>query len=136
MAENDFTGPVIGVSFDGTGYGTDGTIWGGEIMIADTHGFRRAGSIAPFLHAGGDAASREGWRIACSMLADLYPGEVSDTCSGGSDNDRQAAEKKSGMKGSGRAEDVAERLGLCGAQQMRVIETAPSFPGIGRFDYE
>lgn len=123
MAENDFTGPVIGVSFDGTGYGTDGTIWGGEIMIADTHGFRRAGSIAPFLHAGGDAASREGWRIACSMLADLYPGEVSDTCSGGSDNDRQAAEKKSGMKGSGRAEDVAERLGLCGAQQMRVIET-------------
>ena len=123
MAENDFTGPVIGVSFDGTGYGTDGTIWGGEIMIADTHGFRRAGSIAPFLHAGGDAASREGWRIACSMLADLYPGEVSDTCSGGSDSDRQAAEKKSGMKGSGRAEDVAERLGLCGAQQMRVIET-------------
>lgn len=123
MAENDFTGPVIGVSFDGTGYGTDGTIWGGEIMIADTHGFRRAGSIAPFLHAGGDAASREGWRIACSMLADLYPGEVSDTCSGGSDSDRQAAEKKSGMEGSGRAEDVAERLGLCGAQQMRVIET-------------
>jgi len=124
MAENDCTdGPVIGVSFDGTGYGTDGTIWGGEIMIADTHGFTRAGSIAPFLHAGGDAASREGWRIACSMLADLYPGEVSDTCSGGSDNDRQAAEKKSGMKGSGRAEDVAERLGLCGAQQMRVIET-------------
>lgn len=124
MAENDCTdGPVIGVSFDGTGYGTDGTIWGGEIMIADTHGFTRAGSIAPFLHVGGDAASREGWRIACSMLADFYPGEVSDTCSGGSDNDRQAAEKKSGMKGSGRAEDVAERLGLCGAQQMRVIET-------------
>lgn len=123
MAEHDFTGPVIGVSFDGTGYGTDGTIWGGEIMVADTRGFIRAGSIAPFLHAGGDAASREGWRIACSMLADLYPGEVSDTCSGGSDNDRQAAEKKSGMKGSGRAEDVAERLGLCGAQQMRVIET-------------
>lgn len=133
MAENDFTGPVIGVSFDGTGYGTDGTIWGGEIMIADTHGFRRAGSIAPFLHAGGDAASREGWRIACSMLADLYPGEVSDTCSGGSDSDRQAAEKKSGMEDAdraanyagqeaGRAGDIAERLGLCGAQQLRVIE--------------
>lgn len=133
MAENDFTGPVIGVSFDGTGYGTDGTIWGGEIMIADTHGFKRAGSIAPFLHAGGDAASREGWRIACSMLANLYPGEVSDTCSGGSDSDRQAAEKKSGMEDAdraanyagqeaGRAGDIAERLGLCGAQQLRVIE--------------
>lgn len=133
MAENDFIGPVIGVSFDGTGYGTDGTIWGGEIILADTHGFKRAGSIAPFLHAGGDAASREGWRIACSMLADLYPGEVSDTCSGGSDNDRQAAEKKSGMEDAdraanyagqeaGRAGDIAERLGLCGAQQLRVIE--------------
>lgn len=69
MAENDCPGPVIGVSFDGTGYGADGTVWGGEILCADCHGFQRLGHIAPFPHTGGDAASREGWRVAASMLA-------------------------------------------------------------------
>ena len=68
MAENDWSGPVIGVSFDGTGYGTDETIWGGEIMTADLSGFDRKASIRPFLQLGGDASSREGWRIAASMI--------------------------------------------------------------------
>ena len=68
MAENDIAEPVIGVSFDGTGYGTDGTIWGGEVMVADAAGFERVGHIAPFAQAGGDASSREGWRIALAML--------------------------------------------------------------------
>ncbi|MGN0362844.1 MAG: carbamoyltransferase HypF [Bilifractor sp.] len=72
MAENDYMDPVLGVSFDGTGYGSDGTIWGGEILLADVYGFRRVGSVQPFLHIGGDAASREGWRIACSMICDLF----------------------------------------------------------------
>ncbi|MEE1051561.1 MAG: Sua5/YciO/YrdC/YwlC family protein, partial [Lachnospiraceae bacterium] len=68
MAENDWSDPVIGVSFDGTGYGTDETIWGGEIMTADLSGFERKASIRPFLQLGGDASSREGWRIAASMI--------------------------------------------------------------------
>ena len=55
MAENDHHAPVIGISFDGTGFGTDGTIWGGEFMRADFTGFTRLGSIAPFSQAGGDA---------------------------------------------------------------------------------
>ena len=71
MAENDYDAPVIGVSFDGTGYGTDGTIWGGEILQADFKGFQRLASITPFRQAGGDKASREGWRIAVSLLYDL-----------------------------------------------------------------
>lgn len=71
MAENDYAGKVIGVSFDGTGYGTDGTIWGGEILMADLHGFTRAASIHPFGQIGGDASSREGWRIAVSMIRSL-----------------------------------------------------------------
>lgn len=72
MAENDFSDPVIGISFDGTGYGTDGTIWGGEILRADYNGFERLGHIHPFLQVGGDASAREGWRIAVSMLYGIY----------------------------------------------------------------
>ncbi|MCI6646714.1 MAG: carbamoyltransferase HypF [Oscillospiraceae bacterium] len=68
MAENDWSGPVIGVSFDGTGYGTDGTIWGGELLLADLKDFQRLGSIVPFFQAGGDLSAREGWRIACSLI--------------------------------------------------------------------
>ena len=68
LAENDCHEPVIGVSFDGTGYGTDGTIWGGEILRADYAGFTRLGSLEPFLQAGGDKSSTEGWRIALAFL--------------------------------------------------------------------
>ena len=68
MAENDCEDPVIGVSFDGTGYGTDGTIWGGEILRCDYNGFERLGSIKPFWQVGGDLSAKEGWRIAGSLL--------------------------------------------------------------------
>ena len=71
MAENDCADPVIGVSFDGTGYGTDGTIWGGEILYADYEHFKRIGSIEPFWHVGGDIASQEGFRIAVSIIGGL-----------------------------------------------------------------
>ncbi|XME01686.1 carbamoyltransferase HypF [Lachnospiraceae bacterium C1.1] len=77
MAENDQRDDVIGASFDGTGYGTDGTIWGGEIMRAGTEGFERLFSIKPFIHVGGDSASKEGWKIAVSMLDSLIGDEKS-----------------------------------------------------------
>ncbi len=72
LAENDHPKKVIGVSFDGTGYGTDGTVWGGEILLADYRGFTRFGAVESFIQVGGDLSSKEGWRIAASMLGELY----------------------------------------------------------------
>ena len=74
MAENEWTTEkkVIGISFDGTGYGTDGTIWGGEILLADYDSFSRWGCIEPFAQTGGDASAKEGWRIAVSLLGKIY----------------------------------------------------------------
>ena len=78
MAENEYEGTALGVTFDGTGYGPDGTIWGGEFLLGDESGYERVGSIAPFIHAGGDIASREGWRIACSMISTALGSEAAN----------------------------------------------------------
>lgn len=68
LAENGRRDAVIGVAWDGTGYGSDGTVWGGEILVADFQGFERVGRIRPVAMAGGDAAVREPWRMALSHL--------------------------------------------------------------------
>jgi hydrogenase maturation protein HypF len=73
MAENNCQQQVIGIALDGTGYGQDGTIWGGEILLADPDNFVRAGHIASFPLPGGDAAAREGWRGAVGMLVKYAP---------------------------------------------------------------
>lgn len=78
LAENDAAGPVIGVAFDGTGYGTDGTVWGGEFLWADYGGFTRLGSLEPFPLAGGDRAAEEGWRAAVNLLGVIDPARVKE----------------------------------------------------------
>ena len=70
LAEHSETGPVIGAIFDGTGYGSDGTVWGGEILFGDLEGFRRIGHLWPVRMPGGEAAVREPWRMACAWLAE------------------------------------------------------------------
>jgi hydrogenase maturation protein HypF len=74
LADNREVGPVIGVAFDGTGYGTDGTIWGGEFLVADLASFERAGYLAPVPMPGGTAAIRQPWRMAAAYLDAAYPG--------------------------------------------------------------
>jgi hydrogenase maturation protein HypF len=74
LADNGAGGPVIGVAFDGTGYGTDGTIWGGEFLIADLADFERAGHLAPVPMPGGAAAVREPWRMAAVYLNAAFDG--------------------------------------------------------------
>jgi hydrogenase maturation protein HypF len=68
LADNGAGGPVIGVAFDGTGYGTDGTIWGGEFLLADLAAFERGGHLAPVPMPGGAAAIRQPWRMAAAYL--------------------------------------------------------------------
>lgn len=72
MAENQADGPVIGLAFDGTGLGTDGTIWGGEVLITDYHAFTRAAHLTPVPMPGGAAAIKEPWRMAVSHLQDAF----------------------------------------------------------------
>jgi hydrogenase maturation protein HypF len=72
MAENGLRGKVIGVALDGTGYGTDGKIWGGEFLVAGYDGFERRAHLRYVPLPGGDAAVRQPWRPALSYLADTF----------------------------------------------------------------
>ena len=76
MAENHLRGKVIGVAFDGTGYGTDGKIWGGEFLIADYAGFERRAHLRYVPLPGGDAAVRQPWRMALSYLRDAFGADM------------------------------------------------------------
>ncbi len=71
MAENKLTERVIGIAFDGTGYGNDGNIWGGEFLICDLEGFERFGHFRYIPLPGGEMAIRECWRTAISYLSQL-----------------------------------------------------------------
>ena len=76
LADNGATGPVIGLALDGTGFGPDGTLWGGEVLIADLTGFRRAGHLAAVPLPGGTAAIREPWRMAAAYLGSDVDGAL------------------------------------------------------------
>jgi hydrogenase maturation protein HypF len=69
LAEHGETGPAVGAIFDGAGYGPDGTVWGGELLVGGLADFERRGMLFPVRLPGGDAAVREPWRMACSWLA-------------------------------------------------------------------
>ncbi len=69
MAEHGVTGPVLALVFDGTGYGPDGTIWGGELLRCDLETFERIAHLDPVPLPGGEAAIREPWRVAAAYLA-------------------------------------------------------------------
>ena len=71
MAENGLEGPVLGIAWDGTGYGLDGTIWGGEFLVCTRAAFRRAAWLRTFPLAGGDAAAREPRRAALGVLREM-----------------------------------------------------------------
>ncbi|HYC21884.1 MAG TPA: carbamoyltransferase HypF [Candidatus Bathyarchaeia archaeon] len=78
LAENGAEGPAIGVAFDGLGYGTDGTLWGGEFLIADLARFERLAAFEPLPMPGATAAIRQPWRMAAAYLDAAYGGTAID----------------------------------------------------------
>ena len=76
MAEHGLSGPVIGVAYDGTGYGSDGTAWGGEVMVATREAFERVATLRPVPLAGADAAIHQPWRIALALVEDAFGGQA------------------------------------------------------------
>lgn len=75
LAEHCRIGPALGVIFDGTGYGADGTLWGGEILCGDASDFRRLATLRPLRLWGGEQAIREVWRLALTAVDDAFEGE-------------------------------------------------------------
>jgi len=122
MAENGYKEKVIGVAFDGTGYGTDENIWGGEFLLADFKGFERAGHLNYIPLPGGDMAVREPWRTAMSCLIQAYGPEAAGLFrrlkggdAGGRDIDTVAQMVKKGINspfssGMGRLFDAVSSL--------------------------
>ncbi|MBL7024053.1 MAG: carbamoyltransferase HypF [Candidatus Marinimicrobia bacterium] len=78
MAENDLEEPVIGIIMDGTGYGMDGTLWGGEFLVGDASGFERKAHFEPMPLPGGEAAIRSPWRIGLSYLHQVFGADLPD----------------------------------------------------------
>jgi hydrogenase maturation protein HypF len=77
LTENDILGEcALGVAFDGSGYGRDGTVWGGEFFVVKNKKIKRVGHIQPLILLGGDAAAREPKRVASAMLFELFGGDV------------------------------------------------------------
>jgi hydrogenase maturation protein HypF len=72
LAEHGETGPAVGAIFDGSGYGEDGTVWGGELLLGGLEEFERVGLLLPVRLPGGDAAVRQPWRMACAWLSAAY----------------------------------------------------------------
>jgi hydrogenase maturation protein HypF len=72
LAENAASGPALGVTWDGTGYGTDGSVWGGEFLRGDAGGFTRFAHLRPFRLPGGEAAVREPRRAALALLFEVF----------------------------------------------------------------
>ncbi|MDO9288328.1 MAG: Sua5/YciO/YrdC/YwlC family protein, partial [Thermodesulfovibrionales bacterium] len=76
MAENGIKRKVMGIAFDGTGYGTDGNLWGSEFLVADLEDFKRVGHFKYIPLPGGEMAVREPWRVAVSYIKDIAGGEA------------------------------------------------------------
>ncbi len=125
LAENNERGPALGMALDGTGYGDDGTVWGGEFFLGGLAGMERKGHLRPLFLPGGDAAAREPWRMALSLLSAMP----------GSEEKAERFARPFGRKGGQVLEAIRERRGgvmttSCG----RLFDAVASLLGLGGFN--
>jgi hydrogenase maturation protein HypF len=76
LAEHGEEGPAVGAIYDGSGLGTDGSVWGGELLVGGLDGFERAGHLRAVRLPGGDQAVRQPWRMACAWLGEALDADV------------------------------------------------------------
>lgn len=153
MAEYNLNGPVLGFAFDGTGYGEDGTIWGGEVLRVDRHGYDRVAHLRTFPLPGGDAAAREPRRSALGILYELNLLHRSDSFTAAEQNILVRAIRNGintvNTSSAGRLFDAAASLlGLCQvssyegqaamllqAKAEEIIHDGSSYPGPADLDW-
>ncbi len=123
LAENGDPGPIIGMTMDGTGYGDDGRIWGGEFFVGDLRQLRRAGHLRYLFLPGGDQGVRQAWRFALSLLYELF-GDTAPT--------RRWA-GRFGRRGEAVLEAVARRqAGVLTSSCGRLFDGAAALLGLGQ----
>ena len=109
LAEHGEQGTAVGAIFDGSGYGTDGTIWGGELLVGDIGGFRRGGHVRAVRLPGGERAIREPWRVACAWLAAAVRDAAPARCASSSPN--ADGRRSPGLLQSGVASPLTTSMG-------------------------
>jgi hydrogenase maturation protein HypF len=139
MAEHGLEGPVIGVAFDGTGYGTDGTIWGGEILVCEGATFERFSHLRTIEMIGGDASMRDGWKSALCRRLDHETRDFTQSgaglplpCCADVQGDRpDTVPAPDGSRHSGQPADGFGEYGsdvICDPAQVPAGESGPSEP--------
>ena len=130
LAEHGERGPAVGAIFDGTGYGSDGTVWGGELLTGGLGEFERAGMLMPVRLPGGDAAVGEPWRMAASWLAHAFDEEVPEMPAALAAEAEADWEAVCGMVRSGAGSPVTTSVG-------RLFDAVAALCGIrARVNYE
>ncbi|MEJ7765808.1 MAG: carbamoyltransferase HypF [Acidimicrobiales bacterium] len=130
LVEHGRLEPVLGIAFDGTGYGPDGTLWGGELLVADLHGFERVAHLRPMAMPGGVAAIREPWRMALAWLAAAEGVDAAIA-------DRLVPYELDGAQRTAMADLVARGTGPLTSSVGRLFDAAAALLGIrSRVTYE
>ena len=132
LAEHGMRGPAAGAVYDGTGYGADGTIWGGELLVGGLEEFERAGHLWPVRLPGGAQAVREPWRMACAWLLEAV-GPTGPPATIAPEVSQRAWEDVQRLAGTGMASPVTTSVGrlfdavaaLCG------LPERPEHEGLG-----
>ncbi len=138
LAEHGRSGPVLGVIYDGTGYGPDGTVWGGELLAASLDGYERAAHLWPVRLPGGERAIREPWRMACAWLTEIAGDEPALPAALAGRVDPERWRQVAGLCRSGTASPLTTSAGrLCDAvAALCGVRTEVSYEGQAAVELE